>query len=162
MVIRRWDPFNELRRMQENMDHLWRGFAQPNSGNSEMEGWAIPLDVMQEDGKIVVQASMPGVNPSDLSVTIENDVLTIRGRTAGETEHTEGKYLMRERHTGSFHRSLRLPDTLDVAKAQSNFDHGVLTVSFPKLEAKQARQLSITVGDGAGGSRVIERDKSDA
>lgn len=159
MAMRRWDPFIELRRMQENMDHLWRGFAQPNSGNGEMEGWAIPLDVVQEGDNIVVHASLPGVDPSDLNVTIENDVLTIRGQTAGESERQEGNYLMRERHTGSFHRSLRLPDTLDVEKAETTYDHGVLTIGFPKVEAKQARQLPINVG---GGNQFIEGEKTEA
>ena len=149
MVVRRWDPFVELRRMQENMDHLWRGFSHPSGGgSSDMEGWAIPLDVMQEGDNIVVHASLPGVNPSDLNVSIENDVLTIRGQTASASERQEGNYLMRERHTGSFHRSLRLPDTLDVEKAHTGYDHGVLTISFPKLEAKQARQLAINVVSG--------------
>ncbi len=157
MVVRRWDPFTELRRMQENMDHLWRGFSQPSNGSTEMEGWAIPLDVVQDGDNILVQASMPGVNPSDLSVTIENDVLTIRGQTAGESEKQEGNYLMRERHTGSFHRFLRLPDTLDVDRADTRYDHGVLTIAFPKLEAKQARQLPITVGER---NQVVEGDKS--
>lgn len=160
MVMRRWDPFIELRRMQENMDHLWRGFAQPSGGgNGEMEGWAIPLDVVQEGDNIVVHASLPGVTPSDLNVTIENDVLTIRGQTASESERQEGNYLMRERHTGSFHRSLRLPDTLDVDKAQTNYDHGVLTIAFPKVEAKQARQLPINTG---AGNQVIESEKAEA
>ncbi|MDE2939750.1 MAG: Hsp20/alpha crystallin family protein [Chloroflexota bacterium] len=159
MVMRRWDPFIELRRMQDNMDYLWRGFVQPSSGNSEMEGWAIPLDVVQEGDNIVVHASLPGVNPSDLNVSIENDVLTIRGQTASDSERQEGNYLMRERHTGSFHRSLRLPDTLNVEKAQTSYDHGVLTVAFPKVEAKQARQLSINVG---GGKQIVEGDKAEA
>ena len=147
MVVRRWDPFNELRRMQENMDHLWRGFSQPTSSDSEMEGWAIPLDVVQEGNNIVVHASLPGVSPDDLNVTYENDVLTIRGQSSNETERGEGNYLMRERHSGSFHRSLRLPDTLDVDKAETRYDQGVLSISFPKVEAKQARKLAITVGN---------------
>ena len=93
------------------------GFLPASSGNGEMEGWAIPLDVVQEGDNIVVHASLPGVNPSDLNVSIESDVLTIRGQTASDSQRQEGNYLMRERHTGSFHRSLRLPDTLDVEKA---------------------------------------------
>ena len=148
MVIRRWDPFNELRRMHENMDHLWRGFAPTADTSENREGWAIPLDVVQDGDEIIVKASMPGVNPADISVTLENDVLTIRGQNSGESERKEGNYLMRERHTGSFHRSLRLPDTLDVDKAQPRYDQGVLTIAFPRLEAKQARQLTVTIGDG--------------
>lgn len=159
MVMRKWDPFNELRRMQENMDHLWRGFSQPSSGYGDMEGWAIPLDVVQEGDNIVVHASLPGVKPSDLNVTIENDVLTIRGQTVGENERKEGNYLMRERHTGSFHRSLRLPDTLDVDKVQSSYDQGVLTIAFPKVEAKQARRLFINMG---GGNRAGEGEETES
>ena len=91
-----------------------------------------PLDVVKEGDNTLVQASLPGVNPSGLRVTIENNVLTIRGPTSGESERQEGNYLTRERHTGSFHRFLRLPDTLDVDKADTRYDHGVLTISFPK------------------------------
>ncbi len=146
MVLRRWDPGSELRRMQENMDQLWRNFAPGSSGTAPMEGWAAPLDVVQEGDDIVVQASLPGVAPNDITVSIENDVLTIRGSTAEQVERKSGQYLMRERHTGSFHRSLRLPDTLDVGQAHTRYSNGVLTIVFPKLQAKQARQLSINVG----------------
>ena len=145
MVIRHWSPFNELRRMQANMDHLWRGFA-PMDTAQRAESWAIPMDVTQEGDEIVVHASVPGVNPDEINVSIENDVLTIRGESAGEMqEHKEGNYLMRERRTGSFHRSLRLPDTLDTDKAQPRYENGVLTIAFPKLEAKQAKQLKVSV-----------------
>ena len=90
------------------------------------------LDVVKEGDNTLVQASLPRVNPSGLKVTIENNVLTIRGPTSGESERQEGNYLTRERRTGSFHRLLRLPDTLDVDKADTRIDHGVLTISFPK------------------------------
>ena len=84
MVIRRWYPFNELRRMQQGMDQFWRGFPQHNGGGAAGNWWAIPLDVVQEGDAFIVQASMPGVNPADINVSIENDVLTIRGsRPAG-------------------------------------------------------------------------------
>ena len=150
MVMRRWDPFNEMRRMQANMDHFRRGFTPAHDngfgGSPERTSWAIPLDVMQEDGQIIVRASLPGVAPDDINVSIENDVLTIRGQTAGEQERREGNYLMRERRTGSFHRALRLPDTLDTEQAQPRYENGVLTIAFPKPEAKQARQLTVTVG----------------
>lgn len=150
MVIRHWSPFNELRRMQANMDHLWRGFA-PKDTAQGAASWAIPMDVTQEGDEIVVHASLPGVNPDEINVSIENDVLTIRGESAGEVqEHKEGNYLMRERRTGSFHRSLRLPDTLDTDKAQPRYENGVLTIAFPKLEAKQAKQLKVSVVQDSG------------
>lgn len=146
MVIRRWDPFIELRRMQENMAHYRRGIAYPGAFNGEADGWAIPLDVMQEDGQFVVQASMPGVNPADIKVVIDNDVLTIRGRTVGEGDWQQGNYLVRERRTGAFHRAVRLPDTLDVDQAHSRYDNGVLTIAFPKSAATRARELPVAFG----------------
>jgi HSP20 family molecular chaperone IbpA len=66
------------------------------------ENWAIPLDVVQEGENIIVKASMPGVKPEDIDVSIEIDTLTIKGQTKEEREHQEGNYVMRERRSGSF------------------------------------------------------------
>jgi len=149
MAMRPWEPFNELRRMQDTIDHFRRGFNPASAGDPALESWAIPLDVVQEADAIIVHASLPGVNPEAISVAIDNDVLTIRGQTAGERERREGNFLMRERRAGRFHRALRLPDTLDTEKAQPRYDNGVLTIAFPKLAARQARQLKVQVGNPA-------------
>lgn len=151
MLIQRWSPFNELRQMQEAMNRAQRGFV-PYTFDHEMESWTVPLDVVQEGDNIIVQASLPGVNPEDVQVTIEENVLTIKGQTKTEREQKDGDYLMRERRTGSFHRSLRLPDTVDTAKAEPCYEHGVLTVTIPKAEAKKAKQLTINVGKGLNGN----------
>jgi HSP20 family protein len=120
MVLRRWEPFRELRQMQGNLDRLWRDLGHGAGDEGDVESWAIPLDVVQEGDNIVVKASVPGVNPEDIDVSIENDVLTIKGHTKEEREHQEGNYLMRERRSGSFYRALRLPDTVDSDQAQSH------------------------------------------
>ena len=80
MTLQRWDPFNELRRMQETMNHLWRGFGTSTTEGQEMETWAVPLDVVQQGDNFVIRASLPGVNPDNIDVSIEDNVLTIRGR----------------------------------------------------------------------------------
>src|ERR671914_305799 len=153
MVLRRWEPFRELRQMQENMDRLWRSFSSGGDGQ-DVENWAVPLDVVQEGENIVVKASVPGVSPEDIDVSIENDVLIIKGQTKEEREHQEGNYLMRERRSGSFYRALRLPDTLDSEKAQPHYEHGILSITFPKMESKRARRLQITSGQGSQGQIV--------
>jgi HSP20 family protein len=145
MVLRRWDPFGELRRMQDNMDRLWRGFYANDEGSPAIEQWAIPLDVVEEGDNILVHASLPGVKPDDIDVTIENDILTVKGHSTMEREHKNGNYLMKERRTGSFHRSLRLPDTVDTEKASPHYENGVLTVALPKVEPKKAKKLTINV-----------------
>jgi HSP20 family protein len=151
MVLRRWEPFRELRQMQENMDRLWRSFGSGGGEEGNVENWAIPLDVVQEGDNIIVKASVPGVKPEDIDVSIENDVLTIKGQTKEEREHQEGNYLMRERRAGSFYRALRLPDTLDSDQAQLHYENGVLSITFPRLESKRAKRLQITSGQGSGG-----------
>ncbi len=76
----------------------------------------MPLDVMEEGDNIVVHASIPGVRPNDINVTLENNMLTIRADTKEERERKDGDYLMRERRFGSFYRSLRLPDTVTLTR----------------------------------------------
>lgn len=153
MVLQRWEPFGELRRIHENMDRLWRGSYGSRENTAEIEEWAIPLDVVEEGDNILVHASMPGVNPDDIDVTVENDVLTIKAQSTTEQEHKEGNYLMKERRTGSFHRSLRLPDTVDAEKATPRYEQGVLTVTLPKVEVKKARKLTVVSG------KVLEGEK---
>jgi HSP20 family protein len=155
MVLRRWEPFQELRQMQGNLNRLWRDLGHGGGEEGNVESWAIPLDVVQEGDNIVVKANVPGVSPEDIDVSIENDVLTIKGHTKEEREHQEGDYLMRERRAGSFYRALRLPDTVDSDKAQPHYEHGVLSITFPRMESKKAKRLQITRGQGSEG-QIIE------
>ena len=153
-MLQRRSPFGELRNMQDNMDRMWRRFGVFHNGafhNEEgggFEAWAAPLDVVADGDDFVVRASMPGVAPDNIQVSIEDNVLTIRGETASHFDSAEGSYLMRERRTGSFHRSLRLPDTVDQDKAEPCYEHGVLTVTLPKAVAKRARQFEVRVAEG--------------
>jgi HSP20 family protein len=155
MVLRRWEPFQELRQMQGNMNRLWRDLGHGGGEEGNVESWAIPLDVVQQGDNIVVKATVPGVNPEDIDVSIENDVLIIKGHTKEEREHQEGNYLMRERRSGSFYRALRLPETVNTDQAHPSYEHGVLTITIPKAESKKAKQLKVSVGD-----RELEGAKS--
>lgn len=148
-MLQRWDPFNELRQMQDTVDQMWRrvGYV-PGSASEgqDIEAWAVPLDVSRNGDDTVIRASLPGVAPEAIQVSIEDNVLTIKGQTAGQHQEEEGAYLMRERRTGSFYRALRLPDSVDPEKLQPHYDHGVLTITVPKAEEKKARQLKVQVG----------------
>ena len=149
MLMRRWEPFGDMRRMRCNMDHRFRDFY-PRQGQTRFpEQWAIPLDVVEEDDKVFVHASVPGVDPEAIEVFVKSHVLTIKGQTRQEREGEEGDYVMRERHGGTFYRALRLPDTLDVDNAASGYRNGVLTVTFPKAEAKQVKRLPVAFAEVA-------------
>ena len=145
MLLRRWNPYNELRRMDRDLGHMWRWAYPFTNGEEEMEEWTIPLDVKEGDDNFVVHATLPGIKPEDIEVTVDDYVLTIKGKTETEEEHKEGEYLMRERRVGTFHRALRLPDRVDVERAETAYENGVLTVTFPKVEAKRAKHLKVAV-----------------
>ena len=153
MTLRYWDPFRELRHMQRTMNGLWKGYPTGGYDGAEVESWAVPLDVIHEGDDIIVRASLPGLDPDDIQVTLEENVLTIKAQTKAERESQEGNYLMKERRTGSFYRTLRLPDSVDTDKARPRYENGVLTISFPKVEAKKAKQLKVEVGKALEGKK---------
>ena len=144
MVLQRWYPFAEIRRMDRAFNRLWddRG----RSIGHDDGPWSIPVDVTQEGDDIVVRASVPGLKPEDISVTLDDGLLTIEGEVASESEVSESDYLLRERRVGRFRRALRLPDTADADKAQPSYENGVLMVAVPKQEARKARRLEIKTG----------------
>ena len=138
MLLQRWDPLFDFRRRHYIADRTCHGFPQTVDA-LEPKRWSIALDAVEEDGKLVVRASLPGVDSDEIKVTIEDGVLTIYGETKVDDEAKVGNYLIRERRAGSFHRSVRLPDSVDVDQAETNYDEGVLTVAFPKAESKRAK-----------------------
>ena len=147
--MQRRGPFSDLRQMQDTMDRMWRRLGNSPSATADspnIEAWAVPLDILRKGEDTLIRASMPGVSPEDIQVSVEDNVLTIRGHTAEQHLEGDAAYLMRERRTGSFHRALRLPDSVDPEKVQPHYEHGVLTITVPKAEAKRARQLQVQVG----------------
>jgi len=135
--------------MEYSVDRIWRGLGSRTYATiPETESRGIPLDVLRDGDNIVVQGSLPGVNPEDIKVTIEDDVLTVSGNTEANKEIGDGMYLLRERRAGTFHRAIRLPDSVDSDKAESSYNVGVLTVRLPRLKVKKAKQLSIKIEGG--------------
>ena len=138
MVLQRRDPFRDLRRIENTMDRFWRGF-----GGQEAGGWAVPLDVVQDGDSIVIHGTLPGVKAEEISVTIDDGVLEIKAESKTDHEEQNGNYLIRERRAGTFHRVLRLPDSVDADKAETRYEDGVLTVRLPKVEARKAKVLEV-------------------
>ena len=145
MLLQRWDPLFDFRWRHYIANRTRHGFPQTVDA-VEPKRWSIALDAVEEDEKLVVRASLPSVDPDEIKVTIEDGVLTIDGETKVDDEAKVGNYLIRERRAGSFHRSVRLPDSVDVDQAETNYDEGVLSVAFPKAWSKRAKQLTVTSG----------------
>ena len=135
-----------MRRLEDLMDGLWGPFEQSVAGRA-VESWTVPVDITEDDDHIVIVASVPGVKSDDLEVGVQDGVLTIKGATAEEHESNEKDYVMRERRTGEFFRSVRLPNTVDEDKADSKLEGGILTITFPKEEAAQPKKIPVSVID---------------
>ena len=107
---------------------------------AQLEGvteWAPAIDVVTQDGDLVVRAELPGVKQEDVDITLQNNVLTISGERKAEQEEERGGYFVRERRYGSFSRSLALPEGLDESKVHARYDNGVLEVTVEGAAAVQ-------------------------
>jgi len=104
----------------------------------------LSLDVYETPENFVVKAAVPGMAPEDVDISVEDDVLTIKGEHEQKEEVTEDNYLRHELRWGSFQRSLRLPPTVDAEKADAAFENGVLTLTLPKKPEARARSIKIT------------------
>jgi HSP20 family protein len=127
------------------MDRLFdRGFSRPwrmltwDTG----EGF-FPVDVYETDEEVVVKASLPGVSPDDLHVSVTGDTLTIRADTKEEHEEKQPNFYRRERHVGSMQRSLTLPLRVDADKADATFEHGVLALRLPKAAEMRSKTIEV-------------------
>ena len=146
MVLRRWDPFNELKRMDDTFGRLWRTTHYRLPGPSgEVATYSFPLDVTRDDSEVVIRASVPGVDPKDIEVTVGDGVLAIAGSNASEEDAESDGYVLCERRSGRFARSVRLPDYVDADKAESSYEHGIIPVTLPKSEAAHSKRLEIEV-----------------
>jgi HSP20 family protein len=144
MAIERWDPFREAISLRDAMNALLQdSFVRPGAGPAHGGATALPLDVRETENEFVIQASLPGVKPDDVQITVHGETVTIRGETKSEADKKGEQWHLRERRLGAFQRSLALTSPVDSEKAQAHFEHGVLTLTLPKSEAAKPRQIKI-------------------
>jgi HSP20 family protein len=147
MAIERWDPFREGVSLREAMNSLLAdSFVRPTTAMAIAGTNSFPLDVSESDDEFVVHATLPGINPDEIQITVQGDVLTIRGDTKAQDERKDQNWLIRERRSGSFQRSITFGTQVDADRASTQFEHGVLTLTLPKSE--QARPKQIKIGNG--------------
>jgi HSP20 family protein len=126
-----YDPQSEMNRL---FDEMFGGLSSRRSGGQQRgQGgaeWAPAIDVVQKDDDLVVRAELPGARPEDVEITVHQGVLTISGKREEQSEEERGGYLVRERRSGSFRRSLQLPERVDEDSIRARFENGVLEVSI--------------------------------
>jgi len=160
MSIERWDPFREAISLRDAMNSLLQeSFVRPGGMQGQNGLGTLPLDVTETENDFVVKASLPGVKPEDVQITVHGDTLTIRGESKAEDEKKGEHWHLRERRYGSFQRSVALSTPVNSDQAQAHYEHGVLTLTLPKSEAARPRQIKVSgalqpqVGNGSGGQK---------
>jgi len=147
MAIVRFEPFRELMSLQERMSRLF-GESYRGAGEEDWAlggSWAPAVDIYEQDNNIVLKAELPGVDPKDVDIRLENNVLTIRGERKFDNEVKRENYHRVERAYGSFTRSFTLPSVVDSTAIKAEFKDGVLRVTLPKREEAKPKQIQISV-----------------
>lgn len=149
MAIIRWEPAREIGSLQQEVNRLFGTFfdTQAGAGNGGLRRWIPAMDLVEEDEDYVLRADLPGLGERDVNVELEDNVLRISGERKSEHEEQRDGYRRIERASGSFARSLTLPDGVDPERVKARFEHGVLEVRVPKPEQRKARRVTIDVGE---------------
>ena len=143
--LTRWDPFREMMTLRNWMDR-WMDTPLSTLSTWQPASWDLALDVAETDDDFVVKASLPGINPEDLEITYNNNMLTIKGEVKEERDVEEHRYHLRERRYGSFSRSLSLPTSVKADAIEANYEAGVLTLHLPKAEEAKPKRIPVHSG----------------
>lgn len=156
MNIVKYDPFRELRNLQDEMTRLFTGVAPAGYSREDMMsgGWNPSVDIWEEKDNLVLEAELPGMRRDDFELTIENNVITLRGERKFEKKADGDNYHRVERSYGSFTRSFTLPQNVTAEGAKAEFNNGVLHVTLPKREETKARKIEISGADS--GPKTID------
>ncbi len=147
-VVTRWEPMRDYVTLRDAMDRLFEdSIVSPGWTTLSRRGqeagatWRLPVDIYTTPEEVVITASVPGVDPEQVEITLEGDVLTIKGELPAPLENVE--YVMRERRFGPFSRSLTFNVPLHAEAIEATFERGVLTVVAPKAEAVKPKQIKV-------------------
>jgi HSP20 family protein len=155
-LSRRPSPFSELVTLRQAMDRLFDDTVfRPYSYGGNGDFGRLPLDVRTTSDALLVEASLPGIKPEDVDITVENGTLTIRAEDSSQHEDEQGGWVVREISRGSLMRTVTLPTGLEADKAEATFDNGVLRLRFPKAEQVKPRQIRIQPVT-AGEAKAVE------
>jgi len=151
VAIQRWDPVRDLIRLQETVnglfeDMLGRSSSPGGDGEAAPGAWQPPLDLIEETGRYVVRADLPGVAPEDVNVSVEKDHLVLNGERRNDQGVARDSYLRIERPRGRFSVRLRLPASVDTQRIEASQHHGVLELLLPKRREETAGTIEVSGG----------------
>jgi len=147
MAIVRWEPFRDLMTTQREFDRLFKEAFTPLFGEGDISTrtWAPPVDIFETENDIVLKADLPGVDPKDVEVKVEDNTLYLKGERKFEKEVKDESYHRVERSYGSFARSFSLPNSINAEKVKAAYKDGLLTLTLPKREEAKPKTIKIDV-----------------
>ncbi|HYY68360.1 MAG TPA: Hsp20/alpha crystallin family protein [Terriglobales bacterium] len=148
-MLTRWDPFRELNVLQDRMNRLFQDFLPRGEQELTAGNFAPPVDIYEDEHAITVNAELPGIDPKDVDVRVENNTLTIQGERKFEKEEKEENFHRIERRYGNFIRSFTLPNTVDTDNVKADFDNGLLRIQLAKRAEAKPKQIKVNVGQKA-------------
>lgn len=145
MSITRYDPMNRFTQLQKELERLFDPRALGNEDSSSVAtcDWIPAVDIKEEANRFVIHADIPGVDPKDIDITMENGVLTLKGERLSERKEEREGYKRVERARGTFYRRFGLPDTADAGRISARGANGVLEIVIPKQEYTQPRKITV-------------------
>jgi len=158
MVMQRWDPFGEMVQLRRQLDRLFDDTVGGWEGRRGQQTNSFPIDIYDRGEDVQVRASLPGVKPEDVKISVQNNTVTIEGESREETTNAQSSY--QEHRYGRMFRSFTLPASVDAGKATANFEHGVLTLTLPRAESARTRQIPITTNQTSKDQQAIPAQAS--
>jgi len=148
-TLNRWEPFRGAATLQEQVSRLFGSVLERSGEESNLTSWAPAVDIYETEHELVVKADLPEIDPKDLDIRVENNILTICGERKFEKKVNEDNYLRVERAYGSFSRSFSLANTVNAEAIKADYQNGVLTLAIPKREEAKPKQIKVNVGTPA-------------
>ena len=137
------EPWQSLRRLTNVLDEAFSTY--PEEGRTVTASWYPACDVFEDKDAIKIVAEVPGVTPEDVKISLENNVLTIRGEKKQQAEERTERVHRYERSYGAFERTFVLPSSVDSERIEASYQNGILTVSVPKAERARPREIPVNV-----------------
>ena len=145
-TLTRWEPFRGATALQDQVNRLFDDVFERTGEESSLTAWAPAVDIYETEHALMVKADLPEVDPKDLDIRVENNILTIRGERNFDKDVQKENYLRVERAYGSFARSFTLANTVNSEAIKADYQNGVLTLSIPKKEEAKPKQIKVNVG----------------
>ena len=148
MAITRWDPFRDVLALQNRMNSLFEAYNRNQGEGDSLATTAFvpPVDVYEDEHKIVLKLEVPGMQESDLDIQLENNLLTVKGERKFEKEEKEENFHRIERRYGSFYRSFTVPNTVNSDSIKASYDAGVLKIELEKRAEAKPKQIKVQIG----------------